>query len=80
MSTNERSLDLLASQLRDARQSVADHRRGPANGAAVVEARRRLRENLELFVTALEARNLPVPPALRDELALHQRLGDQHTW
>lgn len=72
--TNEHSLDLLALQVRQARQEVAEQRRGPANGAAVIEARRRLREDLERFVTALEARNLPVPPGLRDELALHQRL------
>ena len=72
--TNEHSLDLLALQVRQARQEVAEQRRGPANGSAVVEARRRLREDLERFVNALEARNLPVPPGLRDELALHQRL------
>lgn len=80
MSTNEHSLDLLALQVREARRAVAEQRRGPANGTAVAEARRRLREDLERFVTALEARNLPVPPGLRDELALHQRLGDQHSW
>lgn len=75
--TNEHSLDLLALQVRQARQAVAEQRRGPANGSAVVEARRRLREDLERFVSALEARNLPVPPGLRDELALHQRLDVQ---
>lgn len=80
MSTNEQSLDLLALQVREARRRVAEHRRGPANGTAVVEARRRLRDDLERFVGALEARNLPVPPGLRDELALHQRLGDQQSW
>lgn len=80
MSSNQHSLDLLAHQVREARRRVAEQRRGPANGAAVVEARRRLREDLERFVTALESRNLPVPPALRDELALHQRLGDHHSW
>lgn len=80
MTTNERSLDLLALQVREARRQVAEQRRGPANGAAVAEARRRLRDDLERFVGALEARNLPVPPGLRDELALHQRLGDHQSW
>ena len=82
MSTNanEHSLDLLALQVREARRRVAEQRRGPTNVAAVAEARRRLRDDLERFVEALEARNLPVPPGLRDELALHQRLGDQHSW
>jgi len=77
---NEHSLDLLALQVRESRQRVAEQRRGPTNIAAVAQSRRRLRDDLERFVTALEARNLPVPPALRDELALHQRLGDQHSW
>ncbi|MFP5369652.1 MAG: hypothetical protein ACLGI3_02740 [Actinomycetes bacterium] len=77
---NEHSLDLLALQVPEARNRVGEQRRGPANTAAVSEARRRLREDLERFVNALEARNLPVPPGLRDELALHQRLGDQHSW
>lgn len=80
MSTNERSLDLLAMQVREARRRVAEQRRGPANGVAVTEARRQLRDDLERFVGALEARNLPVPPGLRDELVLHQRLGDHQSW
>lgn len=80
MTPNEQSLDLLALQVREARRRVAEERRGPTNGSAVAESRRQLRDDLERFVSALEARNLPVPPGLRDELALHQRLGDQHSW
>jgi hypothetical protein len=80
VTTNEHSLDLLALQVREARRRVAEQRRLPANTAAVNEARRRLLDDLQRFVAALEARNLPVPPALRDELALHQRLGDLRSW
>jgi hypothetical protein len=80
VSPKEHSLELLALQVREARRHVAEQRRLPANTAAVNEARRRLLDDLQRFVAALEARNLPVPPALRDELALHQRLGDLHSW
>ena len=80
MSPKEHSLDLLALQVREARRRVAELRRLPTNTAAISEARRRLLDDLQRFVTALESRNLPVPPALRDELALHQRLGDLRSW
>lgn len=80
MTTNELSLDLLAMQVRESRRRVAEQRRGPVNSAAVAESRRQLLDDLQRFVDALEARNLPVPPGLRDELVLHQRLGDHHSW
>jgi hypothetical protein len=70
-------LNLLASQLREAREAVAEHRHGPVGSEAAVGSRRRMLQALEDYIGALEARRLPVPYALRDELRLHQQLFDR---
>jgi hypothetical protein len=70
-------LNLLASQLREARVAVAEHRHGPVGSEAAVGSRRRMLQALEDYIGALEARRLPVPYALRDELRLHQQLFDR---
>jgi len=67
-------LDVLAVRLRDARDAVAEHRHAPVGSEAAVSSRRTMLSALEDYVDALEARNLPVPHALRDELRLHRQL------
>jgi hypothetical protein len=74
------TLDELSRRVRDARTSVQENRRGAANSPDIVAARRRLLEELEQYVGALESRRLPVPPALRAELALLKRLSGTHNW
>jgi hypothetical protein len=67
-------LRILAQQLHAARREAAEQRQGPVNAAGTLESQRRLLQELERFVAALEEHHLPVPPGLRDELALHLRL------
>lgn len=70
-------LETLATRLRDARESVAEHRHGPVGSEAAVGSRRTMLVALEDYIGALEAMRLPVPYALRDELRLHQQLFDR---
>lgn len=69
-------LGVLSQRVRDARILVHRHRQGPVNSPEVVDARRRLLEELENYVAALELRHLPVPRALRAELELYAQLFD----
>lgn len=66
-------LTALLRQLQAARATVEtlrSHTRSLASNPAQV----RLLESLERYVAALQARHLPVPPAIRDELNLQRCL------
>jgi hypothetical protein len=63
----------LLRQLQDARATVAALR-SQARGLAANPEQSLLLDALRGYVSALEARNLPVPPAIRDELALQRCL------
>lgn len=67
-------LGALGKRLRDARAAVDEHRAGHAGSVEALCARRSMLEALEDYIGALEARRLPVPYVLRDELRLHQQL------
>lgn len=68
-------LDVLSRSVRDARAAVHQHRHGPVS-AELTNARRELVHALQEYTSALEARHLPVPYALRAELRLQRRLFD----
>ena len=71
-------LNFLLRQVQNARASIealrANTRRLASNPEQV-----RLLESLENYVAALNARHLPVPPAIRDELALQRCLVSRRT-
>ncbi|MGH3509141.1 MAG: hypothetical protein ACRDPI_02795 [Nocardioidaceae bacterium] len=69
------SLDILGKRLRDARAAVDRHRQGPVGTTHIVGARQRLLGAMEEYIAALEARGLPVPYQLRDELRLARTTG-----
>lgn len=71
-----RSLDVLGRSLRDARATVRQCRHGPVGSSDLIEARRELITALDDYTAALEERHLPVPHALRTELAMHRALFD----
>jgi len=62
-------------QLNAARAIARRHRGGRADSPEVRQARRGLLEALTCYVSALEARNLPVPHALLTEINLYKRLS-----
>lgn len=58
----------------EARARFAQERRQPATPPGSADAaRRQMLAALKAYTAALEARGLPVPYALRDELRIHQR-------
>jgi len=66
-------LGVLSRSVRDARAAVHKHRHGQVS-AELANARRELVHALQEYTAALEARHLPVPYALREELRLHSKL------
>jgi hypothetical protein len=67
-------LGVLAERLREARARVGEHRTGAAGSSEALDARHSVLAALDDFITALEARGIPVPYLLRDELRLHRVL------
>lgn len=66
-------LNLLLQEVRTARANI-EALRAQTRSLAANPEQRRLLESLENYVAALQARHLPVPPAIRDELALQRCL------
>src|SRR4051794_344369 len=72
-------LDVLLTVLLSARSDMrSELRRQPPDGEKQSILRRRLLGALEGYTAALSARGLPVPPALRDELALQRNLAARY--
>jgi hypothetical protein len=69
-------LAVLSRRVRAARSAVQLQRSGAANSPPLTDARHLLLVALEDYVTALEARGLPVPQGLRRELDSHRVLFD----
>ena len=66
-------LNFLLQEVRTARANI-EALRAQTRSLAANPEQRRLLESLENYVAALKARHLPVPPAIRDELALQRCL------
>jgi hypothetical protein len=66
-------LNFLLQEVRTARANI-EALRAQTRSLAANPEQRRLLESLENYVAALQARHLPVPPAIRDELALQRCL------
>lgn len=66
-------LNYLLERVREARASI-EALRASARRLAAHPEQARLLEALENYVAALRARHLPVPPSIRDELALQRCL------
>jgi hypothetical protein len=69
-----RSLTVLAADVRRAREEVQRLRGVPAS-AALHAAHESLLEAMERYAAALSVRHLPLPARLRDELRLQRRIG-----
>jgi hypothetical protein len=73
---HDRQLAALLRQNVAARDGLTEALRAPGSGHSVVPgARARLLAALEAYVCALEARGLPTPRRLRDELRLQRALA-----
>jgi hypothetical protein len=68
------SLDRLRRRVHTARDEVLSLRRGPGNSTPLLCARHFLRVAMGDYVSTLHTLQLPIPPALRQELLLYQRL------
>ncbi|MEO8108103.1 MAG: hypothetical protein ABI720_12375 [Actinomycetes bacterium] len=67
-------LTALFQEVDSARAAMILARRAPLGTSSVVDvARARLLRALEAFTAELEARNLPVPYAIRDDLRIQRR-------
>jgi len=71
--TGPAELNFLLQEVRTARANI-EALRAQTRSLAANPEQRRLLESLENYVAALKARHLPVPPAIRDELALQRCL------
>jgi hypothetical protein len=71
--TGPAELNFLLQEVRTARANI-EALRAQTRSLAANPEQRRLLESLENYVAALQARHLPVPPAIRDELALQRCL------
>jgi len=69
-----KQLSQLRRELEQARMLVADDRLARRGPFETLDARRAVLAALEAYAEALEARRLPMPHALRDELRLHRQL------
>jgi len=74
MRTDPPSLDRLCRRVHTARAEVLSLRRAPGRSALLICARHALRVAIEDYVSTLRTLQLPIPPALRQELLLYQRL------
>ena len=72
-----RSLALLAEEMRVARETVRDLRRGPIVHDRLLVARQSLLNAMESYAAELTARGLPVPRKLHGDLRLQQDIGRQ---
>jgi hypothetical protein len=70
------TLAVLGRGVHEARAAVRERRHAPVVAADLAQARRALVAALSDYLSALEERGLPVPPALRSELEMHRRLFD----
>jgi len=67
-------LSALLQEVASARAAMTVARRAPLGTSSVVDvARTRLLEALEAFTAELDARNLPVPYGIRDDLRIQRR-------
>ena len=71
--TGPAELNYLLQEVRSARANI-EALRAQTRSLAANPEQRRLLESLENYVAALKARHLPVPPSIRDELALQRCL------
>lgn len=71
--TGPAELNYLLQEVRIARANI-EALRSQTRSLTANPEQRRLLESLENYVAALQARHLPVPPAIRDELALQRCL------
>lgn len=76
--TGPAELNYLLQEVRLARANI-EALRSQTRSLAANPEQRRLLESLENYVAALQARHLPVPPAIRDELALQRCLVPKQT-
>ncbi|TCM46072.1 hypothetical protein EV644_103652 [Kribbella orskensis] len=68
------TLNALFAELTEARSANQLERGAPRLGTAGGRRADRLLQSLEACAAALEDRNLPIPPSLRDELRLRRSL------
>lgn len=70
-----KSLELLAADVRAAREVVRELRRGPIVHDRLLDAHQSLLTAMESFTAELTARGLPVPPKLLGDLRLQRRIA-----